>query len=204
MWKSAILLDKGKDVSNFASFDRRLRSPFITGVGSDNTKVLLQWVDRITIGQDKLHYFTPNNIALLFSLAEKAGIASIGLLARVKNRAAENSHDAGTYDRKVLISDSILVCDYLEQIQTAVVFSFTAFEAFVNISIPPNYTYEIKTERKTEIYNKEQIERWVGWKEKASKIMADIYETPRIEDQPFWPRFLKLVGKRTINHGLVA
>ena len=195
MWKSAIVLETGKDFTNSKSFDPRLNSAFITDSSGTEEKVLLQYVDEIMLEKHRFSYFTPNSVALFFSLAEKSGVAAMGLLEQIKSRAKEDSH-IDTYNTKALIDDSKLVCEYLEQIQTAVVFSFTAIESFVNISIPSEYIYEVKTSKKTEIYNKEQIERWVTWKDKLSKIIVDIYKTTKIENEKYWALFLKLVDLR--------
>lgn len=195
MWKSAIVLEEGNDFSNFKVFDARFNSPFITDSPSKDENILLQYVDKIIIEENNFSYFTPNNVALHFSIASRSGIAAIDLLKRIKSRAKKKTH-TDRYDRKALINDSKLVCEYLEQIQTSVVFSFTAIESFVNLSIPSEYTHEVKTKRKTEMYNKEQIERWITWKNKISKIMVDIYKANKIEDEKFWELFLMLVDLR--------
>lgn len=195
MWKQAIVLDKATNFSGFQSFDKRLNSPFITGSRESDFKILLQYVDQIKIDNNNLHYFTPNNVALFFSLAEKSTISAKNYLSQIHERIKLDSHKK-TYDREVLVKDSKLVCDYLEQVQSAIVFSFTAIESFTNISIPFDYNYEIKSNKKTEIYNKVQIERWIDWKTKISKILVEIYNVEKIENQSFWLRFLDLVELR--------
>jgi hypothetical protein len=195
MWKSAIVLEKGKSFENFQSFDPRLNSPFITGSDVTSEKVLLQYVDKIMVENNRFSFFTPNTVALLFSMAEKSGVEAMELLDQIKSRSKNENHING-YDRKVLIDDSKLVCEYLEQIQAAVVFSFTAIESFINISIPSEYVYQVNTNKKTESYNKEQIERSVRWQDKITKIMVDIYKTDKIESERFWVLFLKLVDIR--------
>ena len=195
MWKDAILLDKGTDFSGFKNFDPRFQEPFVSEQGPSGAGLLLQWVAKLEIEGHELRYINPNNVALFFALAERAGLSAVDLLANVKDRAKADSHGS-VYDRAVLYSDSVLICDFLEAIQTAVVFSFTAIEAFTNISIPNDYIYETTNSRKTELYNKDQIERWIGWQDKVSKILVAIYQTEKIENQKFWPYFLKLVEIR--------
>jgi replication initiation and membrane attachment protein DnaB len=150
MWKSAIVLEKGKNFENFQSFDPRLNSPFITGSDVTSEKVLLQHVDEIMVENNRFSFFTPNTVALLFSMAEKSGVEAMELLDQIKSRSKNGGH-IDTYDRKVLIDDSKLVCEYLEKIQAAVVFSFTAIESFINISIPSEYVYQVKGLRRGQV-----------------------------------------------------
>lgn len=55
-----------------------------------------------------------------------------------------------------------------------VIFLFTAMEAFVNRSIPEKYEYSKKDNRKTEVYNKKQIEEYLPFMEKVKDILPSI------------------------------
>lgn len=48
---------------------------------------------------------------------------------------------------------------------------FTAIECFVNDIIPENFKYEIANEKKTEIYNKKQIQIAIPLMEKLTKVL---------------------------------
>lgn len=66
--------------------------------------------------------------------------------------------------------------DYIEDVCAAIVFAYSALEAFANESIPD--TYEYKTQRPDkrclEIYNKEQVERNVSLDTKLSVILPEV------------------------------
>ncbi len=96
-------------------------------------------------------------------------------------------------------SDAI---DYLELIMQSIVFAFTALEAFVNEIIPSDFRYEKKSKKATEIYTKEEIERWVSIDEKLDKIIPTILKvgTPKGRDRS-WQGFkdLKNIRDRLIH-----
>lgn len=54
---------------------------------------------------------------------------------------------------------------------TCIICLFTAIECFVNDIIPENFKYEITTEKKTEIYNKKQIQISIPLMEKLTKVL---------------------------------
>ena len=93
---------------------------------------------------------------------------------------------------------SSLVCDYLESIQTSIVFGYTALEAFVNLSIPDEYKYAAEKNNKgiTEIYDKKSIERWLPLKTKVKSILTEVYKTKRIENQKWWENIINLESFR--------
>lgn len=195
MWRKNILLDKNPN--NLSIFDKRFNPPFIaTKPSGHEDDLLLQEVDSISINSNSLEYFTPNIVSLQFSIAEKSITESKVLLdsliecSNIKNKHLER------FNREVLINESKLVCDYLEKIQIGIVFSFTAVETFANLSIPTDYDYTIKSKRCHEHYSKAQIERYVNWKVKLSKILVDIYRTNDIASEPFWSSFCELVKIR--------
>ncbi|MDD3106595.1 MAG: hypothetical protein PHP65_02170, partial [Bacilli bacterium] len=89
------------------------------------------------------------------------------------------------------------VYDYFESIQETIIFGYTAIEAFVNISIPFSYRYEINNHKGiTEVYSKDLIERWIPLKTKIGEILTDIYKTPKITASKIWDKFLKFEDYR--------
>ena len=140
MWRKTILLDKNP--SNLSIFDKRFNPPFIaikpSGYEDD---LLLQEVDGISINSNPLEYFTPNIVSLQFSIAEKSINKSKVLLDSLIECSNIKDKHLERFEREVLINESRLVCDYLEKINIAVVFSFTAVETFANLSIPADYKY---------------------------------------------------------------
>ena len=55
---------------------------------------------------------------------------------------------------------------------------------------------EKNTPRKTEVYNKEQIERYLSWREKIDLVVTDIYELPQIKQMNFWSDLIELLNIR--------
>ncbi|HPW98053.1 MAG TPA: hypothetical protein PK218_05790 [Flavobacterium sp.] len=52
---------------------------------------------------------------------------------------------------------------------------FTAIECFVNDIIPEKFIYQIKTQRKTEVYNKEQIQFSISFMDKLTKVLPEAF-----------------------------
>lgn len=53
-----------------------------------------------------------------------------------------------------------------------VIFLFTAMESFINQNIPEDYKFENELSRKTEIFNKRQIQESLDFKTKITKVMS--------------------------------
>ena len=86
------------------------------------------------------------------------------------------------------------MCDYIECLQTAIVFGYTSVETFVNLSIPNEYTFETKNDSKgiKETYDKAAIERWLSLKMKLQYVLKEIYKTKNPESQKWWGHFSNL------------
>lgn len=159
--------------------------------------MLIQNLDSVNINRNKrITYFVPNNISLLLSISNKAlETAKQSYFKKFLNSSIELDLNKITDNKKESMDNvSTLVCDYLETIQTAIVFGFTALETFANLSIPDDYTYLIKKNNKgiSEIYDKDAIERWLSLKTKINTILPQIYQTKKIENEKWWVNFLNL------------
>jgi hypothetical protein len=126
------------------------------------------------------------------------------------NQEIELDLDKMNGDRKMMMNQaSSLVCDYLESIQTSIVFGYTALEAFVNLSIPEDFTHTTEKNSKgiSEVFDKKAIERWLPLKTKIKNILTEIYSTKRIDSQKWWGQFLNLeqyrndiIHQKSISH----
>ena len=159
--------------------------------------MLIQDIDKVSLNKkSNITYFVPNNVALLLSVSEKAFIAAKKIYTeKLSTSDVILDFEKIDGDRKKMMNDaSSLVCDYLENIQTSIVFGYTALEAFTNLSIPEDYTYTTGKNNKgiSEIYDKKVIERWIPLKIKIKKILTKIYNTGKIENQKWWGQFSKL------------
>lgn len=176
--------------------DSRSKKP--VGVDQGQKVIYLQEINRIEFnkGNSKqnniLSYFAPNNVGILLSIASKA-LLDAKTIYEEKIDPDKNGHtdilDEGT--GKELSDNTLIVYEYIEAIQTSIVFGYTAIEAFTNLSIPEYYQYKniIGGKGITEIYDKKAIERWLSLDIKISSILVDIYECESIKKDKIWNKF---------------
>ena len=188
--------------SNYKVQDIRFNKPVIHRNFKDGKltgSIIIKDIDEVKINKEKISYFTPNNIAILLSINTKS-----------KNKANELFTNYFK-DDKIIFEDAIparssKLIDYIEEIQTSIVFGYTALETFTNLSIPDDYIYENKNYKGiVENYNKEAIERWLDMKKKLN-ILKEIYKTNKLENQKWWSYFILLeqyrnsiIHQKTIN-----
>jgi hypothetical protein len=184
---------------------QQIESGKITG------SMLLQDLETAPIERGKeITYFCPNNVAVLLSVSFKSLGNAKELYEKffhspsMEFRLEKIKEDKKTFLNRV----SITVCDYIEHVQTAVVFAYTALETFANLSIPEGYLYHTENKSKgiRETYDKEAIERWLSLKLKVQHILREIYETEKVERQKWWGHFSNLeryrndiIHQKTIN-----
>jgi hypothetical protein len=188
--------------NNYTVKDQRIRKPIwhqkrLNGkiIGSG----LFQELDEIKIGNNKVTYFQPNNIGVLLSISKKHLEKAQDYFDKHFENAPVLDYQQFDGDRKMFISErSTEICDYIELLETTIVFSYTAIEAFANISIPFDYKYNFinpKT-RKEEIYDKVTIERWISLKDKLSILLPDIFNVKKPTRKKWWNDFIKLEKSR--------
>lgn len=191
-----------KSPKDYTFFDPRSAKPTYhvsddPNLTEDSPGMVIQEADEIKFnGNNVLEYFTPNNVGVLLSITNR----SLVLAKQIFEKEIDpNKHNHSLKnikgDRKdALIKKSKITYDFIEIVQTCIVFSYTSIEAFVNLSIPDNYEFEQRIENKgiTEKYDKTAIERWIPLKTKLSKILVDIYDTDDITKKPIWNHFVKL------------
>lgn len=179
--------------------------------GEVTASMLLQDFDTVKVDRNKeITYFCPNNIAMLLSVNSKSLEQAKALYSDFfQNSSIEFELNKIEGDKKAFLNGiSSRVCDYIECIQTAIVFGYTALETFANLSIPDEYTYEMRSNSRgiKEIYDKAAIERWLSLKVKLQYILKEIYETKKPESQSWWGHFSNLekhrndiIHQKTIN-----
>lgn len=165
--------------------------------GQITGSMLLQDLDTAQLDKGKeLTYFCPNNIAVLLSINSKALERAKDLYSNFfLNSSIEFKLEQIEGDKKAFLNEiSSKVCDYIECLQTAILFGYTALETFANLSIPDEYTYETTNDSKgiKEIYDKAAIERWLSLKTKFQHILKEIYQTKKPESQNWWGHFSDL------------
>ncbi len=179
---------------DYEIFEYRINKPISLKDPKDSSPVhfVLQPTDEIKINsKHSLQYFVPNNIALLLSISDKALIRALDIFKENIN-PDKRTNDISKIEKEkkvdFLKTKSKSYCDYIEEIETSIVFSYTAVEAFANISIPEDYLF-LSEEKEGILYKKKAIERWTSLVEKVSKILPDIYQASSIKTKPFWNSF---------------
>jgi hypothetical protein len=65
--------------------------------------------------------------------------------------------------------------NYFENVCGSIIFLFTSMESFMNSLIPDDFKYEKIESKRTELYNKVQIENNISFDEKISKVIPQIF-----------------------------
>jgi hypothetical protein len=170
----------------------------------------IQFHTKIDGKKNTLEYFSPNSVGILLSVSNKSMVEAKTLYNEKINPDKINHFEIDeALDRLSNITNkSRLVYDYIELIQTSIVFGYTALEAFVNLSIPDDYQHNEKNSKGiNEIYDKEAIERWLSLKVKLSGILVSIYETKPIKQLQLWTRYNQfeeyrneIIHQKSVNH----
>lgn len=140
----------------------------------ENEISLIQLIETFKIHSTEIEFLKPNQVALCLSVATR----SMKKAKTIYGRVIKKTHSSGnwTFVSKIEHKD---IYDYFEHIQEMIVFTYTAIEAFANIAIPNDFTYErFNNRRIKEIMNKENIERWVPTSEKIEKIIPLLLHVP--------------------------
>jgi hypothetical protein len=201
--RSKIRLVVGLRPEDFVLSEPRVNKPLCyknIEKNKETGSMLVQDLDEVILNGIRLTYFTPNNIAVLLSTSSnsltKARNIYIEYFEHAKKEIEIQNVDT---DKKDFLNKlSGYVCDYIENIQTSIVFAYTAIETFVNLSIPKDYIYEKNVEQKgiKEIYDKEAIERWLTLKEKLIYVLPNAYECHKPDNDKCWGYFVKLEAYR--------
>lgn len=190
--------------NQYEIFDERINKPVWTRKIEDGEEVgsmVLQELDEINFPKNPFEFFAPNNVGMLLSVSQRYKDSAYEIYdKRINPKKVDHSLKSNTDKKKFLQEQSTLAADYIEHIQIAIVFAYTAIESFSNLSIPEKYKYEVKVKNKgiTEVYDKPAIERWISLSDKLSNILTDIYKTPKIESEKFWGN-LKTLEKHRHN-----
>ncbi|MEZ9823321.1 hypothetical protein AB4238_22310, partial [Shewanella sp. 10N.286.45.A1] len=138
------------------------------------------------IEQNQIGVAAPNEISLSLSISSKAKDHANTLREHIKG--ISKASDGSLYDQGVKAA-----YDFLEEIQTSIVFGYKAVESFCNTSIPEEYIYKKKNSKGViEHYGKEQIERWISTSEKVSSILPDVLDVDSPNKESFWSDFKNL------------
>ncbi len=173
--------------------DWRVRKPHVVFLKDNPSKKIVlssNWVlesDKLETMLDK-----PNDVAIYSNISMES------------LREASNFHDAviiprikSSYPSKTLDQENLKkYYDYFEKIITAVVFAYTAIEAFTNICLPKDYIYKGRKNGAPYDYDKREIETTFGLRRKLKKNLTEILSTDNPCDQKWWSKFTELENLR--------
>lgn len=181
-------------LEDYTPFDKRALKPLI--LNDENHTMVLERLDEVKIStiESAVLYIPPNPIALQLDIVEKC-------LNKMKQMDIKKSiletfyFDTDLERARKKYENSLLIYEFISLVQQAIVFSYTAIETFVNLSIPEPYVYIEKGKGRKigldETYDKLAIERWIPLKKKIQVILTDIYSTRPIQNESFWNNFIK-------------
>lgn len=142
--------------------------------------------EKVIINASQINYLAPNSISLSLSLMKKS-------LKKAKKLHSEIIPKNVKTQNKIDINLKKELYDFFEEIQTSIIFSYIAVEAFANAAIPNEFEYEKYNEKGVkEIWNKSNIERWLTTSEKAGVILPKILNSSDIKQEIFWSSFKNL------------
>ena len=113
----------------------------------DNYKFISRDVEEVNIENSKIQFLTPSMVALQINIANESIRKVKKLKDRIKIIPSEQEKDDRELGEK-MIGHTLEVYEFIEQAQKSIIFSFTALETFVNLSIPKDFIWEKTTTRK--------------------------------------------------------
>ena len=132
-------------IENVANFDTRAKKLVWKHNGKDIFEPKMNKVvitKENTLKNEHISFYEPNNIGILLSIMKKSKEEALKLFAEKIEpcfTVFENEQTLEYYNKNKI------VYDFIEKMQTAIVFGYTAIEAFINVSIDDNYIYRKKT-----------------------------------------------------------
>lgn len=167
---------------------RELR-PIIIHAKKQQKTFILGQNEILNVDGRKISFTGPNNISICLSIAHKQYEVSRKMFMRHIAPKLNNGKSEVSFTH----IQTSKVYDYFEHLQTSIIFIYTAVEAFGNVAIPEDFTFEkINNKKVREIWDKENIERWLSTTEKISDIVPGILKVESPKKEKFWTDFKKL------------
>lgn len=164
-------------------------SPFTNEKHLAGTSVMLTAI--LKKGAGTFNFGVPNMTALFIDFSYKLWEKSTKYLHETSfdEMPSKHVHEKTAYP---LVHANLF--DFMEERMGAIVFAYSALEAFANEYIPDDYIYE--KERKDgkcmEKYNKEQIEISLNLDIKLGEILPKIFDLKTPKGKTIWNKYTKL------------
>lgn len=159
----------------------------------------LQEMSSFTTDEFRMFFLTPNNISILLYVYRNE-LKKYRLT--LKNHVLKNDLGEQYSKENKLTFTSKMVYEMIQYAEAAIIFGYTALEAFVNGCIPDDYVYEFTNSKGiVERYDIRAIERWLSLSDKLKNVLGDILNDKNLANQSFWSDFKELETIRnTIVH----
>lgn len=181
-------MSEDKEYTGISIKDVRMSRPIIVRVKSDRKDIVLQITETFEISNKKISFYSPNNISICLNKSKKESQLA-------QNIYSELLKPKFIQEDKIEFSedDIVKLYDYFEHIESAIIFIYTAVEAFSNVAIPKDHIIEkYNTKGIKEVWDKSSIERWLTTSEKIKNIVPEILEMESPKTAKFWSNFTKL------------
>ncbi len=168
--------------------DMRMIRPINVINKINNSSLILQPSEEVKISGIDITFFKPNIVSLFANIAKRELKSAKDIFNRsLHSKLDQNKNVDFTKD------ENTLLFDYFERIQISIISIYTAVEAFANIAIPNDYKIEKKNNKNvTEIWNKQNIERWMNTTEKIGEILPLIMGIDSPKKLKIWKNFKTL------------
>jgi len=154
----------------------------------------LQNITSYSTDKFKAIFLTPYNVSILLYVYRNE---LKKYKATLLNHVLKNDLGKQYEDENVLTFTSKMVYEMIQYAETAIIFGYTALEAFANACIPDDYCYEFTNNKGIiEKYDVKAIERWLALSDKLKNVLGDIFKTGDLVNQPFWSDFKDLESIR--------
>jgi hypothetical protein len=185
-----VRLAREHNIEYIGSTDWRVKKPHVYfHKDKPHLKIVIpnNWVlesDRLETMLDR-----PNDVALYSSIAE----SSLEKARRFHKEKLIPRITSGFLPHTLRQNELKEYYDYFETIITSVVFAYSSIEAFVNMSIPHDYTLtRIEKSGEETILNKSEIEKQCSLKVKLKTILPNILSCDSPSQKKWWEIFTKL------------
>lgn len=174
------------------SIEFRTYRPHIVHGVKQNKTLVLNIFESFDVNNTKIEFLTPNIVSMFVNISNESYNKAVLIYKKtIRPKLIK--------EEKVEFRDQELshLYDYLEAVKVSIIFAYNSIEAFVNIAIPSDYTYEnINNRGIIEIWNKDAIHRWMSTSDKLSKIIPELRELDNPKDKKFWSNFKELEDLR--------
>ncbi|WP_370176380.1 hypothetical protein [Leeuwenhoekiella palythoae] len=188
------LLEVGKEITKDYRKDRdwRVKKPHIMLNRDNFTRRFIfdsNWV--LVFDQLETMLIQPNDVALYSNISDRCLNQALEFYEKVILPRHKQWH--GSFPSLEIQKEYY---DYFEIIIEAVIFAYTALEAFANICIPSGWEYQTDSNGVKTIYSKEAIERKFALRDKFKKIIRPILSTSDPSLENWWMPFTELENLR--------